>query len=247
MRSARWVLALSVLMSCAALAHADGINPPDGNVGIKGGSGSQSITTLPFTGTFCIPVSAGCPALPPDNPQAYFEGKNDTGIPWTYLNLTITFPETTTVEDIPIGCDGGGFFSILGGACGTTIATSTSAPTVVLVDFSQGSGTGISCYDPGDTAAYSACQTFSNNGIANGTTFAEPVCYPPAPNTPPNEVCGNYDFLIELGFDGNTYPTLPETTFTGTAGVTPEPSALILFGSGLLGLAGFASKKLRKS
>lgn len=245
MRSARWVLALSVLMSCAALAHADGINPPDGNVGIKGGSGSQSITTLPFTGTFCIPVSVGCPALPPDDPQAYFEGKNDTGIPWTYLNLTITFPETTTVENFLLGCDGGGFFSVLGGACGTYITTSTSAPTVVMVDFSQGSGTGISCYDPTDTAAYAACQTFSNNGIANGTTFAEPVCYPPAPNTPPTEVCGNYDFLIELGFGGNTFDTLPDTTFTGTAGVTPEPSGLILLGTGLLGLAPFVRKKLR--
>jgi hypothetical protein len=245
MRSARWVLAAAFLMLCAALAHADGINPPDGNVKLSGGSGSQSITTLNFTGSFCIAGTTGCPVLPPDDPQAYFEGKNDTGVPWTFLDLTITFPETTTVEDIPIGCDGGGFFSILGGACGTTIMTSTTAPTVVMVDFSQGSGTGISCYDPGDETAYSACTAFSANGIANGTTFAEPVCYPPSPDTPPNEVCGNYDFLIELGTTGSTFQTLPDTTFTGVAGVAPEPSGLVLLGTGLLGLAAFARKKLR--
>jgi len=243
MRSTRWVLAAGFLMLCAALAHADGINPPDGNVGIKGGSGSQSITTLNFTGTFCIAGTTGCPALPPDNPQAYFEGKNDTGIPWTFLDLTITFPETATVEDIPIGCDGGGFLSILGGACGTTIATSTTALTVVMVDFTQGTGTGIACFDPTDTSADAACGSFNPNGPTNGGVFPAQPCV--AQPTLPNEVCGNYDFLIELGFDGNTFPTLPDTTFTGVAGVAPEPSGLVLLGTGLLGLAAFARKKLR--
>jgi hypothetical protein len=250
MRSTRWVLAAGFLMLCAALAHADGITPPDGNIGIKGGSGSESITTLTFTGTFCIPISTGCPALPPadGNPQAYFEGKNDTGIPWTFLDLTITFPSTPSgAELIPIGCDGGtapnNFFSILGGACGTTITTSTTAPTVVMVDFSKGTGIGISCFDPNDSSADAACGSFNPNGPTNGGVFPAEPCIAPAEF--PNEVCGNFDFLIVLGFNGMTFPTLPDPTFTGVVGATPEPSSLMLFGTGFLGLLGLARKKLR--
>lgn len=45
----------------------------------------------------------------------------------------------------------------------------------------------------------------------------------------------------------NTIGTIPSEDFTiggGSAGTTPEPSSIMLFGSGLVGLAGFLRRKL---
>ncbi len=255
MRSIRVVLALAVLMVFAGLAKADGINPPDGNIGMQNGSQSVSVTTLvnfPFSFVVCATATGAnateCSAL--GEPQAFFDGKNDTGMPWTSLQLDLTFSQVADAAPFSIACDGNPFFS--SNNCGTynNVDISSSSQTVDLV-FTKGTGTGIGCYDTGDGGAELACALNSLGGsFANPQGLFDNPFVTSCPDNPV-EVCGGYDFIIEIGYDNSEsnptfFPDVPSGSLSADI-ATPEPSALILFGTGLLGLAGFARKKLLKS
>jgi hypothetical protein len=81
----------------------------------------------------------------------------------------------------------------------------------------------------GDTLA---TLTGSNGSITPGTFALETLTYTTGATVAPG------DIGITLASSG------PQIDFTDDALVTPEPSALIMFGSGLLGLAGVIRRKL---
>jgi hypothetical protein len=84
--------------------------------------------------------------------------------------------------------------------------------------------------DAGNTVL--ATLTGSNGSITPGTFALETLIYTTGATVAPG------DIGITLGSSG------PQIDFADDAIVTPEPSALIMFGSGLLGLAGVIRRKL---
>jgi hypothetical protein len=71
-------------------------------------------------------------------------------------------------------------------------------------------------------------------------------------NAPLGSILGNnlfsgnsYFFSLDNSIYANGAPNSINFTVTGTATVTPEPSSLLLLGSGMLGLVGTARRKLR--
>jgi hypothetical protein len=250
MRSAKWVFATIVILSCAALAHADSL-PPDGIIGVKGGSGSEQIDSLSFAFTFVPCAGASGDVLADCNdvgtganaPQEIFAGINDTGMPWDSLTIDLTLPTWNSTADT-LGCGVGGFFSSCA-IVGAQPITSLS-PQTVTVDFTQGTGTGIGCYDTEDLNAEGIDGTLECgvNSLVN-YNFGSPTGLYDNPFVSScdstDEVCGGSDFVIGIGYGGDTFPAamLPSVGGAGVDGApvpASEPSSLLLLFAGLAAL-----------
>jgi hypothetical protein len=249
MRSAKWVFATVVILSCAALAHADSL-PPDGIIGVKGGSGSEQIDSLSFAFTFvpcagatgdvladCNDVGTGANA-----PQEIFAGVNDTGMPWDTLTIDLSLPTWNAALDT-LGCGDSNFFSSCTVVGGQPITS--SSPQTVTVDFSQGTGTGIGCYDTEDFNAEGINGTLecaANSLINDNLGFGPPTGLYDNPFVSScdstDEVCGGSDFVIGIGYGDDPFlpGTLPSDGAAGVNGApvpSPEPSSLPLLFAGL--------------
>jgi len=251
MRSAKLIFAACFLLLCAGLAHADNITPPDGDLGVLGGSNSTQITSLSFGITF-LPcsdpsVSADCALIASENggvaPQELFGGVNDTGVAWNTLAVALTVPTWNTGTE-SLSCSGGTFFSI--NNCSSLGLVTSNNPQTVLVDFTQGTGTGIGCYD----------DEYTNSIAINadiGCFFNSIENYPNAPYDNPlvssctaPEVCGASNFVIALGYgpdsqfptggpNGNSLPDVNAAAGADGAPV-PEPPTLPCLLAGLVGI-----------
>jgi hypothetical protein len=226
------VLALSSIFTLliASAARASNI-PPDGNVGVRGGTGSTEIftTNFSFTLTDCTTSNESSDDCEQAEdafgsfPQGAFAGDNDSGVPIGRLTLTLNFAALT--QDESLACDGGTIFTANNCAQQHLDAGDTSAT------FTFWGGSGIGCFDSndgeGDSASNAACQAFHSGG---GGDFRPLQASSPSPH-----------FVIAVGFGGpNTYfPTLP-TQSGGQGSPTPEPSTVALF---LTGLGGLVARK----
>ena len=253
MRFAKWVFAAVLVLSCSGIARADTLNPPDGIVGVKGGSGSTQITTLEFPLTF-LPcqgasgsVLADCNLFGtgPTAPQEIFAGINDTGTPWDSLDVELTLP-TWTGGNV-LNCDGGTFFTVNNCAQLSSELVGSTTPQTVTIDFSQGGGNGIGCFDNINSNSIAihgnvecAANSFVNYNFGSPTGLYDNPFASSCGNTP-DEVCGGSDFVIALGYGGSTttFPTLPIGDVAAATGATiPEPSSLLQLLTGLAALLG---------
>jgi len=253
MRSAKWIFATGLILMCAAFAHADDINPPDGIIGVKGGSGSTQITSLSFPLTFVSCAGATGSTLAdcdlfgsgPDAPQEVFAGINDTGMAWDALSIELTLP-TWTAGNV-LTCDGGSFFSINNCAAISSELVVGNTPQTVTINFMQGSGNGIGCYDTINTnvaaiKGNAGCflSSVKNYNFGSPTGLYDNPFGAPCGNTL-DEVCGGSDFVLGLGYGGaaQAFPSLPVGDGAGANGASiPEPSSLLLLFAGLAAVLG---------
>jgi hypothetical protein len=255
MNKLRWVTLLAVLALCCSLSYADS-TLPDGNIGGKSGGNSTPITSLsqPFTFSPCAgatgDVAFDCALFGTgaNAPQEIFAGINETGVAWNSLSISLT---GLTMTDGTVGCDGGALFSI--NNCPITIPASGS----VVVNFLQGTGTGIGCFnpalslsDPTNVACFASSTANALNNTNHGTSL--PYWNPPLlggcnPPTffPPGAVCGSDEFVIGVGFGGNTFnPNNIPIGLTLSAN-SPEPQTILLVGGAMISMLMLGLKKAR--
>lgn len=240
MKIRKALLALACVFAMASYCAADTI-PPDGNVGVKGGSASTEITTTSFsfilTNCTLFPSSDDCTqanAAFGAFPQGAFAGDNDSGVPIRQLNLTLNFAPLASPESF--GCDGGTLFSR--NDCPTLLPAGTSS---VTFNFFQGTGTGIGCFDStdeGDSGPNAACirNLGGDSPLSLGSGGPEDIC-----NV---DHCGpSPHFVVAVGFGSGPWPpTSIPTDGTGHF-ATPEPGTIALV---LTGLAGLVERRRRR-
>jgi hypothetical protein len=250
MKSLRRIAVLIIILAFhGALSFAD-VVPPDGNIGTKSGGRSTPITSLTQALTFspCAgatgDVAFDCALF--GGAQQIFAGVNETGIPLD--SIRIGFSGYSQTLDPTVNCDGGTIFQ----NCFTSVSGST-----LTVNFLQGNGTGIGCYDTSNqidpslnvTCFLNSEAAISSNRI-HGTDLPYSIlpiqsagpCEPPE-GFPPGAVCGSDEFVIGIGYGGNTFnqPLSLDASFTANA---PEPPTLVLFGSAMLAMLLFGIKKV---
>lgn len=250
---------LILVLGACSLSFADS-TPPDGKVGVAGGGTSTPLTSFTTTGLqsdiiACVPDSSG--NYPPDcvafaasgqpMPQYVIGLINETGYASSILDLSVTFSSFSPSEGPQsIDCDGGTVFEY-NNCSGLTLTPNGGT---VQIDFSQGDGTGIGCYDTSteaNAAANAACVANNAAAAASGMAYQTAIPFPgesalsPCPTTPApgpigagaTAVCGPAEFLIGFGAPGDDFPD--DATITGlTVNIVPEPSSLLLLGAGLL-------------
>jgi hypothetical protein len=266
MRSAKIILVAGFMLLSAGLAKADNITPPpDGDVGVLGGSDSVQITSLAFGLTF-LPcsnsiVAADCALIASETgtaPQEAFGGVNDTGEAWNTLQIEVTLPSWDPTTE-SLGCSGGNFFSINNCAQVNLDLVDSSSPQTVTIQFGQGTGTGIGCFDTvySNQTAFNANVNCAINSAVN-YNFGSPTGLYDNPFVSScnslDEVCGGSDFVVAIGYGGDPFPTgptdnsLPDANASAGANGAPvsEPSTLLCLCAGLLGILsmGWARKKL---
>lgn len=248
MKSLRLLATLAVLLLCTSASFADGI--PDGKVGMVGGSDPTPITSLPSTFTFTSCSGSGAPAECTEFPtsdgtiESVFAAINETGVAWNELTLVLNFGNGLSGDvGTMINCDGGTLFSVTAGGCGTIIQ---AGETSVTLQFYQGTGSGIGCYDTSGLAYASSCllnsiaaqqaNALNPNGPVNA--YDNPVDTKCPPGQLPGEVCGPNSFAIGV--------SLFETPPTGGTLSVPEPSTPQLLGVGaMLAMLFLGLKKAR--
>lgn len=235
-----------VLLFASYTACAFAQTPPDGNVGIKNGGHSESITSLatPLTFSSCAGAAAGsdtaldCALF--GGAQEIFAGINDTGYAWNTLTISLTGYNPTT--DPVVNCSGGSDFQ----DCSIAVSGST-----LTITFTQGDGTGVSC------------DIYTNNCVGNSVSAAlndlngNPLLpydsFPPFCNLP-GAVCGSDEFVVGIGYGStngvsNAFNTpLSPNGSLGADGVppppiTPEPQTLVMVGGAMIGMMLLAMKK----
>ena len=236
---------IALLLGCCGV-YASSQTPPDGNVGIKNGGHSESITTLatPLTFSSCAGAAAGsdtaldCALF--GGAQEIFAGIDDTGYAWNTLTIDLTGYNPTT--DPVVTCDGGSDFQ----NCSIAVIGTTLA-----ITFTQGDGTGVSC-----DIYTNNCVTNSVNAALNdlnGNPLLPYDSFPPFCNLP-GAVCGSDEFVIGIGYGStngvsNAFNTpLSANGSLGADGVpappiTPEPQTLVLVGGAMIGMLVLAIKK----
>jgi len=241
---------LALLTSCCVLltassALADRI-PPDGNIGVRGGGGSQEIfnADFPFTLTPCTPPNSPKECSQFDNPQAVFAGDNDTGNLIRVLTLTLDYTIPKGYAQQTLGCDGGTLFSE--NNCSAQTLFSDGNPHAVTFTFFQGTGTGIGCFDPndeGDGGPNARClenlRGDEDSFSLLGSRLGEPDDGCPVADCGPSP-----HFVIGVGFGGENkqWPIVP--TNGGGQFNSPEPGTMALFVTGLGALV--ARRRSRK-
>jgi hypothetical protein len=246
------MVGLLIFMAASSLALADS-TPPDGKVSVAGGGISypltsfttsiptSAITTCPSTGT----LPTDCTLFGTQTPQYVLGLINETGYASSILDITLNFSSFSEGEQV-VNCDGGSVFQY--NNCGTGLPLSSGG--TVAIDFSQGDGTGIGCYDTSteaNTAANAACEANNAAAAASGSAYQTVIPFPgnsplsPCPTTPApgvigagaTAVCGPAEFVIGFGTDGDLFPA--DATITGvTVTIVPEPSSLLLLLAGLI-------------
>ena len=246
MKTLRWLAIIAASLLCSAASFADGL-PPDGNVGIKSGSNSTPITSTVQNFTFTSCTGSGAPAecgLFGSGVQAIFAGINESGVAFSSLAVILNFP-TTITTDLSITCDAAGIFQFNNCASLTTVGKDS-----LTVQFLQGNGSGIGCYDTTGAAYDTTCLTNSiaaqqYNILHPGAAlpYDNPVDGSCPPGQVAGEVCGSNDFVIGIGYgQGNQWNDIPTG---GTLLANPEPPTFLLVGGAVLSMLAFGLKKAR--
>jgi len=236
MKRLHWMATLAVLLLCTSAAFADS-TPPDGAGNLKGvGDPPVLITSNTYNFTFnSCPGGDGCSFFTGSTPatQAAFAATNATGTPWSYLDLTLNFAAGTQFQtgDV-LNCNGGGLFTVYGGACGQTIASSvTTCPAGLCLTavFQMGTGTGIGCDDGLGTSYDNTCDSNSAYFDGQSNYYYQTDC---SAARLPTCIDGPSTFAVGVGgwFDNSGDPIPP----TGGTIVTPEPSTVLLLGVGAM-------------
>ena len=184
--------------------------------GVGMGLSSHAFADITATATFT------------DTPDASLAGVND-------YSITLNNTGTTTIGTFWFGwVPGAGFLSAtptdIGSPSGWTDMTTNSGAAIqwtTSTPLAAGSSLSGFTFDSTETPAQ-LLSAFTGTGIGSGDPQSTAFVYSGAP----------------LVGQGDQFVVTPAAAATGGTGVTPEPSTLVLFGTGILGLAGAARRKL---
>lgn len=236
-RTLRWLAASALTLCCSVMCLGQ---VPDGGVKVSGGGKSLDITSLSSAQMF-----SSCTENPSADTvfdcnlfggaQEIFAGINETGVAWNSLSLVLAGYNSTA--DPTVNCDTNAAFA----DCSVAVSGSN-----LIVDFSQGNGTGVGC-----VFGVNSCGENSLAAFINDLNPKNPLL---PYNNPfgcilPGSVCGSPEFVIGVGPDDQAFNVALSPNFgLGANGTTPptplpEPSTWVLLAGAALALLVLGTRK----